>query len=169
MSGNLQGVETPSQKRYIYQVEQLLLKQKKYWNDDPLSLPQSKKLKLKSLNLDSFFSNPAGMAFLGPLVCTLSVEGVRLFTSEPILHEVLSNKVSFGLGSIEIAGDIQVSVYARDRMKAEKVKKSGKEKVRKACEERSECIKEISETLKYSVVAWLLAWLLASLLAFLIV
>ncbi|GMH66959.1 hypothetical protein TrRE_jg9251 [Triparma retinervis] len=128
MVGSLQGVETPSQKRYIYQVEQLLLKQNLYWGDGPLSLPKAKKMRLKSLHLDMLFSDPAGMAKLGPIVCTVSVEGEMVFTSEPVLHEVLSNKVTFRLNDTEVSGDVQVSVYIKDRMKVEKVAKSGKEK-----------------------------------------
>ena len=42
MGGSLQGVETPSQKRYIYQVEQLLQKQNLYWGDGPVSPPKAK-------------------------------------------------------------------------------------------------------------------------------
>ena len=51
-----------------------------------------------------------------------------VFTSEPVLHEVLSNKVTFRLNDTEVSGDVQVSVYIKDRMKVEKVAKSGKEK-----------------------------------------
>ena len=53
MEGSLQGVETPSQKRYIYQLDQLLRKQGRFFgNASPLIPPLQKKLKLKSLALN---------------------------------------------------------------------------------------------------------------------
>ncbi|GMH79772.1 hypothetical protein TrST_g5365 [Triparma strigata] len=129
MEGSLQGVETPSQKRYIYQLDQLLRKQNRYFgSSSPLVVPQQKKIKLKSLVLENLFSKPAEVTTLGALVCTISIGGRVVYTSPGVLHEILSNRPTFELQETEVSGDVQVSVFIQSKMKTEQVAKSGKEK-----------------------------------------
>ncbi|GMH80186.1 hypothetical protein TL16_g08437 [Triparma laevis f. inornata] len=130
MEGSLQGVETPSQKRYIYQLDQLLRKQNRYHgSNSPLIVPQQKKIMLKSLVLENLFSKPAEVTKLGALVCTISQQGRIIYTSPGVLHEILSNRPSFDLHETKVSGDVQVSVYIQSKMTlSQKVAKSGKEK-----------------------------------------
>jgi len=132
--GKLQGVETPSQKRYVYQFEMLVMKQKKYFTspgDKLLALPTPKKIRLKSLVLRNLFSQPANLAKDGPLVCVVKVNNAVVFTSAPILHELLTNNPVFGLEDVEVEGDVCVGVYQAEKMAkggGEAVTKMGKEK-----------------------------------------
>jgi len=54
MEGKLQGFETPSQKRYVYQLDQLLKKQRLYFDAYPKLpvAPPKSKISLKALSLD---------------------------------------------------------------------------------------------------------------------
>ena len=119
----LVAVETPSQKRYIYQLDQLLRRQGRYFGSTAaLVPPQQKKINLKSLTLSELFSQPAAIAKLGSLVCNVSVAGKVVYTSPGVLHEVLSNKPVFDLQNVTVSSDVQISVFVLNKMqKAEKV------------------------------------------------
>jgi protein-tyrosine phosphatase len=138
-SGKLQGVETPSQKRYVYQLEQLMKKQKAYLGtpgNPPLVMPAVKALKLKSLVLENLFRDPSNVAKGGALVCVVKVNTEKgwevVHTSQPILHELLTSRPVFGLDNFEVKGDVCIGVYQSEKMKggdgSKKVVKSGKEK-----------------------------------------
>ncbi len=130
-SGKLQGVETPSQKRYIYQLDQLLTRQNRYFDSgEKLVVPALKKLSLSSLVLENLFTQPAVVAKQGPLVCVVKSPGQPSYTSKPILHELLTNKAVFDLEGTEVWGDVQISVYQEEKMDLGQaaVKKSGNEK-----------------------------------------
>jgi len=140
--GKLQGVETPSQKRYLFQVDQLLKKQKLYLDsiaavpdwakkgkncaDTTLKYPPEKTINLGKLAMKDFFLEPSKVAKRGALVVVVKVNDIFVSQSEPVITEILSNKPVFEL-NIEVAGDVQVSIFYVEEMEQQTFGKKSEE------------------------------------------
>ena len=80
--------------------------------------------------LERLFSAPANLAKDGPLVCVVKCNNKVVLESQPLLHELLTDKPVFGLEGVEVSGDVCIAVFQKSKMKQEEegVTKSGKEK-----------------------------------------
>jgi len=129
--GKVQGVETPSQRRYIYQVDQLLKKQNLYFDtlkavpdwamkgnnkaQAKVMYPPETSVKIGSLKMTDFFLHSGEIVKRGSLAVVVKANDAFVSQSEPVLAEVLTNNPVFAL-NVEVGGDIQVSIYCVEEM-----------------------------------------------------
>ena len=131
-TGKMQGVETPSQQRYIRQIDQLLKKQKIYWETmksvpdwankganaarSKLAYPPDEKINIGSLTMSDFFVNSAKAAGRGALVVVVKANNEFVSQSDPVLAEdILGSDPAFEL-NVEVSGDVQISVFVLSEM-----------------------------------------------------
>jgi len=132
-ASKLQGVDTPSQKRYVQCVDQLLTTSHAYCSEphDHLICPPAAPLYLKEMAIDNLFNKPKWLldkrfvlvvqqAEVGSLIWK------TLLQTEPIY--CAKGESIFNLESIEVAGDIRVSMYNVDMMSAGTEEDFGTEK-----------------------------------------
>ena len=158
----LQGVDTPSQRRYIHQLHALLSEQGAYMSvargsvtdgdasgglaspsprplatlsthaDDDIETasakglvrpPASPRLALMSLELSGWWAKPPKHS----LVCTVHVDRQVVHWSAPVdPGDAAASTVTFDLGGFIAAGDLRVSVFDLDAVRAERARRERK-------------------------------------------
>lgn len=110
----LQGVDTPSQRRYVQQLHRMLSAQGTYFGRDsaamprPVVPPQRPRLRLSSLMLSRWFAQQPEHK----LLCILHLDGEVVFTSKAESCNSLSEiQLNFDLEAAIVTGDVRVSVF----------------------------------------------------------
>jgi len=130
-SDKLQGVDTPSQKRYVMAIDMLLAKNNCYIHTPPQNIkrPPLAPITLTNLNVLDFFSHPQEIASKCPIQvvvqeCDVTTWTIKLETPALSGTDVSNGNINFDLKGTQVQGDVRVTVYDYDkRLKAGPVKK----------------------------------------------
>ena len=141
----LQGVDTPSQQRYVHQIDALLRARGLLDADpnaaeraraaarasaDPIAPPAAPPLRLRSLRLDGWFAVAPGT----PLVCAVHAadaaqvggrSGLVRSWSAAVWADA-SGGARFELGGVEVQGDVRVSVFSLEKLNKARAKRAKK-------------------------------------------
>ena len=140
-----QGVDTPSQQRYVHQIDALLRARGLLDADpnaaeraraaaraaaDPIAPPAAPPLRLRSLRLDGWFAVAPGT----PLVCAVHAadaaqvggrSGLVRSWSAAVWADT-SGGARFELGGVEVHGDVRVSVFSLEKLNKARAKRAKK-------------------------------------------
>jgi len=121
-SDKLQGVDTPSQKRYVMAIDTLLSKNDSYLHTPAANIkpPPLAPITLTNLNVLDFFSNPQEIAAKTPIQvvvqeCDVTTWTVKLETPAISGADVSSGNINFDLKGTQVQGDVRVTVYDYDK------------------------------------------------------
>jgi hypothetical protein len=120
-SKTLQGVDTPSQKRYINHVDQWLTRNNTYLGrGGVLPKPPVTKLRLKRVTIANYFADAGSVK--GPLVAAVHINGEgggKIIKISPALDHaaVATNNLVFDLQNCEAAGDVRVTIFNEEKLK----------------------------------------------------
>lgn len=111
-SKKLQGVDTPSQKRYIRALGSWLSSIDCYQDHGTLSHPPASRIKLQRLEISNFWVEPDSVKL--PIVAAVHLNGAGggkvVFISEPV-WDVTQPTVNIDLKGFECGGDLRVTVF----------------------------------------------------------
>jgi hypothetical protein len=118
----LQGVDTPSQKRYVHQMGRLLESQGAYLSPSTtpavVRLPESPLIELAAITLHSWFVAPP----VGPLVAAVHTEDatrpgpVHVTSWSAPVSGSSEAVLAFDLGGVPVQGDVRVSIFSLPRL-----------------------------------------------------
>lgn len=123
-SKTLQGVDTPSQKRYVRSVHSWLAGNKCYLGSGiPVPKPPVTKLRLKNVKISKIFQDAAHIAEKhGSLVAAVHINGEgggKIVKVSPALDAaaIASNELEFDLQGVECGGDLRISFFEEEELK----------------------------------------------------
>eukprot|EP00039_Didymoeca_costata_P018887 m.335385 g.335385 ORF g.335385 m.335385 type:complete len:559 (-) comp17585_c0_seq1:74-1750(-) len=120
-SNKLQGVDTPSQKRYVKQIAEWLARNNAYLDTGvPLQKPPATEIRLRQVTISKFFVDPSEVE--APLVAAVHLNGKGggkiIKISKPLTaEEILSNEFTFDLERVQCGGDIRVTIFKLEKLK----------------------------------------------------
>ena len=126
----IQGVDTPSQKRYVHQLDTLLRAQDAYFlpavgdfESEPaiVRAPEAPALRLQRLELLDWYAKAPNKTF----VCAVHIKGRVVHWSAPTLVDT-AELTTFELDGVEVSGDVRVSVFDLKELLDERKKRSKK-------------------------------------------
>lgn len=119
-SKTLQGVDTPSQKRYINHVSLWLERTGAYLGRGTIEKPPATTIRLKQVTIAGFFADPLHVE--GPLVAAVHINGEgggKVVKVSPALGDaaIVSNNLIFDLQNFECGGDVRITIFKEHKLK----------------------------------------------------
>ena len=119
-SKTLQGVDTPSQKRYINHVTNWLERTGAYLGRGAINKIPATKIRLKQVTIAGFFADPLHVE--GPLVAAVHINGEgggKVVKVSPPLGDaaIVSNNLIFDLQQFECGGDVRITIFKEHKLK----------------------------------------------------
>jgi len=109
-SKHLQGVDTPSQQRYIGYIEKWLAQTNSYLRLPPFDRPEAKTISLDSLTLHDIFVKPEKFKALRAVISVVDTGGEweDVYQSD---IQFADQKIEFELGGTSVVSDVRVTIY----------------------------------------------------------
>ena len=119
-SSKLQGVDTPSQKRYVRSVAKWLAQNNSYLKSGvPVTKPKAMKISLQSVTVSGYFRDPASVE--GPLIAAVHLNGAgggKIVKISPPIDgaAITGNQLVFDLGGYVCEGDIRITIFKQKKL-----------------------------------------------------